>query len=233
MCWIWKLLQCQLLRMHQRQLQNMHQCHRLMLQLTHRLHLHQHHLHFHPSLLFLVAQLQLLSSRYNSQTSLVPFYVQMFKRVAWNFHNSVWNVFWRLCICNGNLPNQCLMHFLYPMLQCRVLNQDFCRTRWQHKAQLWHWASLWPSFCKNLESASSSLYFDIFDHILQCSIWKVPIHFLRLHRAPHPTMKFMWNQKLTVLFVYQFLNHSWKSLHRPACLPACICTWWWPSWNVD
>lgn len=73
------------------------------------------------------------------------------------FLNSAWNVFWRLCVCNGTLHNQCLINFLYPMLQRRVLNQDFCRTRWQHKDQLWHWASLWPSFCKNLvESASSS-----------------------------------------------------------------------------
>ena len=220
MCCIWQLLQCQLLRSHLRQLQNLHQCHRLMLQLTHRLHLRQHHLHFHLSLLLLVAQLQLLSSRYNSQTSSVQFYVQVQMCGGMSFLNSVWNVFWRLCICNGTLPKQCLINFLY-ILQCRVLNQEFCRTRWQHKDQLWRWASLWPSFCKNLvESASSST--STYSTIL-CSVLYGKFRFI-FFACTEPRIR-QWNlcgtRSSQFLFVY---HNSWiilgNLLHRPACLPA-------------
>lgn len=112
-------------------------------------------------------------------------------------------------------------NFLYPMLQCRVLNQKFCRTRWQHKDQLWHWASLWPSFCKNLESASSSLL----RHIRPYS---AVFYMESSDSFSSPAQSPASNNEIYVepeahsfICLSQFLNHSWEFTSSPR-LPTCL-----------
>ena len=139
-----------------------------------------------------------------------------------SFLNSVWNVFWRLCICNGNLPNQWLINFLYPMLQYRVLNQKFCRTRWQHKDQLWHWASLWPSFCKNLESASSSLLRHTWPYSAVFYMESSDSFSSPAQSPASDNEIYVEPEAHSFICLSQFLNHSWKFTSSPRLpyLPA-------------